>query len=255
MTQQEFLPESNPQHSGLPNRARRLEDAPCSANPGVPAWPHLGERNGYSGSGTGGNRCPGNRTPETDDARLDATGPKSKAIAMHRPVNDRVHLTEIRRSDRSALLTYLNEADIHRFTCRIPYPYTDAAFDEWIEIVSDATERYGEPVNWAIRDRNEDMIGGIGFDNLIKGHRAEIGYWMAKPLWGQGIMSSVVRSACEIAVSQWQLTRITAIVFEDNLASVRVLEKNGFSHEARLRKYFKRGDLFSDAFLYARIEQ
>ncbi len=245
MTQQDFLSESNP-HLPTP----RGEDAPCSANPGIPAWPHLGERSGYSGSGTGRNRCAVNGTLNAN-TRRDA----SKAILMHRPVNQRVHLTELRASDRAALLNYLNEADIHRFTCRIPYPYTDAAFDEWSEIVASATERFGEPINWAIRDRDESLIGGIGFDNLIKGHRAEIGYWLAKPYWGQGIMSSVVGSACEIAVSHWQLTRITAIVFEDNLASVRVLEKNGFAHEARLRKYFKREDHFSDAFLYARIEE
>lgn len=172
---------------------------------------------------------------------------------MHRHVSGPIHLTEIRPSDRSAFLHHLNDEDIHRFTCRIPYPYTDASFDQWMEMIGQANERYGEPINWAIRHREAGLIGGVGFDNLIKGHRAEIGYWLAKPYWGQGIMSLVVRHACEVAVREWQLARITAIVFENNLASVRVLEKNGFEHEARLRKYFKRDGIFSDAFLYARI--
>lgn len=241
MTHQDFLADSE-----LPPPVPGYDGAPCSANPGVPSWPDLGERRGYSGSGTGMNRCTSSRAPQSTAAHV-----QSKAISMHRPVNKRVHLTELRHSDRSEFLKYLNDSDIHRFTCRIPYPYTDGAFDEWMEIVSSATQQHGEPINWAIRDDDERLVGGVGFDNLIKGHRAEIGYWLGKPMWGQGIMSSVVRSACQIAVSEWQLARITAIVFEDNLASVRVLTKNGFAHEARLKRYFKRDGEFSDAFLFA----
>ena len=241
MTPQEFLPQTN---LFPPSGLRRFDGAPCAAYPGVPCWPDLGERKGYSGSGTGLNRCTVTRVPLNTTERSGG-----RTIVMHRTVNNRLHLTEIRHADRAAFLEHLNDGDIHRFTCRIPYPYTNESFDEWIGIVTAAAEEYGEPINWAIRDPNENLIGGVGFDNLIKGHRAEIGYWLAKPYWGQGIMSMVVRKACEIAVTEWELARITAIVFQDNLASVRVLEKNGFAPEARLKKYFKRDGLFSDAFL------
>jgi RimJ/RimL family protein N-acetyltransferase len=184
---------------------------------------------------------------------LRGTRPERGEVRMQRRVNSRIHLTEIRESDRSAFLQYLNDTDIHRFTCRIPYPYTDKEFGAWMDVVTRAAEQHGEPIHWAIRDMDDSLIGAIGFDNLVKGHRAELGYWLAKPYWGQGIMSSVVRCACQVAVSEWQLVRITAIVFENNLASVRVLEKNGFVHEALLKKYFKRSEQFSDALLYARI--
>jgi len=223
------------------------DGAPCSANLGVPSWPELGERKGYSGSGTGLNRCTA-PLPVIISGQLGG-----RDITMYRSVNKQIQLTEIRATDRDAFVTHLNDADIHRYTCRIPYPYTDACFDQWMEIVAGASAQYGEPINWAIRDRKGSLIGGIGFDNLIKGHRAEIGYWLAKPFWGHGIMSTVVAYACQVAVTEWELARLTAIVFEDNLASVRVLEKNGFAHEARLRKYFKRDGVFSDAFLFARV--
>ena len=98
-------------------------------------------------------------------------------------------------------------------------------------------------------------IGTIGFvpGKDVERISAEIGYWLAKPYWGQGIMSAVVRKACDIAITEWELARITAIVFEGNLASVRVLEKSGFAREARLKKYFKRDGVFSDALLFARV--
>ena len=225
-----------------------LVGAPCAAYLGVPSWPDWGERRGYSGSGTGTNLCTTVRIPMSPSASQ-----HSRTSTMHRPVNQQLHLTEIRRSDEPAFLAFLNDPDMSRFTCRLPYPYTRDAFDKWIHIVTAATAEYGEPIHWAIRHANAELIGGIGFDNLIKGHRAEIGYWLAKPYWGQGIMSSVVSQACQVAVSEWNLVRITALVFENNLASVRVLEKNNFQHEARLRKYFNRDGVFSDAFLFARI--
>lgn len=223
-----------------------LIGAPCAVNLGVPSWPDWGERRGYSGSGTGLNICSALQLPTPHGQSLPIP-------PMHRPVNHLIHLTEIRRTDEPAFLTLLNDPDMSRFTCRLPYPYTREAFDKWIGIVTAAAAEYSEPIHWAIRKGADELIGGIGFDNLIKGHRAEIGYWLAKPYWGRGIMSSVVAKACQVAVREWNLVRITALVFENNLASVRVLEKCGFDREARLRKYFSRDGGFSDALLYARV--
>jgi RimJ/RimL family protein N-acetyltransferase len=77
----------------------------------------------------------------------------------------------------------------------VGYPYTDADFQAWLEVVATAAKQQGQPVNWAIRDEMEFLIGGCGFENLQigKSHRAEIGYWLAKPHWGRGIMTAVVR--------------------------------------------------------------
>jgi hypothetical protein len=38
-------------------------------------------------------------------------------------VNDRVHLSEFRASDRDALVAHLNDRDIYGRTLRIPFPY------------------------------------------------------------------------------------------------------------------------------------
>jgi ribosomal-protein-alanine N-acetyltransferase len=57
-----------------------------------------------------------------------------------------------------------------------------------VAIVARATQQQGRPVHWAIRNATNHLIGGIGFDGFQvgKSHRAEIGYWLAKPFWGQG---------------------------------------------------------------------
>ena len=47
-------------------------------------------------------------------------------------VNDQVHLSEFRSSDKPALIEHLNDRDIYDRTLRIPFPYTDADADEWL---------------------------------------------------------------------------------------------------------------------------
>jgi len=57
-----------------------------------------------------------------------------------------------------------------------------------------------------------------------------------------------------VLVARWQLVRITAHVFTFNVASARVLEKNGFVCEGVHRKQFLKDGRFLDARCYARVE-
>jgi [ribosomal protein S5]-alanine N-acetyltransferase len=171
------------------------------------------------------------------------------------PVNDRIHLSEPRRTDKPAYLEHLADKDIHAGLLMVPHPYTEANVDEWLAIAARSTEEHGQPVNWAIRNETGFLIGGIGFKELAigKSHRAEIGYWLAKPFWGQGIISAVVKTACAFAFAEWQLTKITAHVFSFNTASARVLEKCGFEQEGFLKKHFRKEGQYVDAWLYSLI--
>jgi RimJ/RimL family protein N-acetyltransferase len=121
--------------------------------------------------------------------------------------------------------------------------------------VDRTTAAHGHPVHFAIRDVAGGLIGGCGFDELVCEHRAEIGYWLAKPFWGQGIMTDVVRAACRFAQEKWKLVRITAHVFDFNTASCRVLEKSGFRFEGLLRKHHRKDGKFLDSRLYALVNE
>jgi RimJ/RimL family protein N-acetyltransferase len=177
-------------------------------------------------------------------------------------VNDQVHLSEFTSSDKPALIQYLNDRDIYDRTLRIPFPYTDAAADEWLALVAKTTQQQGRPVHFAIRHIDDTLIGGCGFDGIQVGkcHRAEVGYWLAKPYWGRGIMTAVVQRLCRLALDEFGLVKITAHVFAHNPASARVLEKCGFQEEGFLRKHFVKDGQFLDARLFgitgkcARIE-
>lgn len=171
-------------------------------------------------------------------------------------VNDRIHLSEFLPSDKPALLEHLKEKEIYDRTLRIPYPYTESDADEWLALTTKLTEQQGQQVHWAIRNQETLLIGGCGFDGfqIGKSHRAEIGYWLAKPYWGQGIMPAVVHNLCQFAFTKWKLAKITAHVFSFNIASARVLEKCSFEQEGYLRKHYLKDSQLIDARLYARLE-
>lgn len=171
---------------------------------------------------------------------------------MHIPATNQISLTEFRPSDKTTCIERIADRDIYNRTLRIPHPYTEAHFDQWLGIVAEATKQHGEPVHFAIRE-GDSLIGSIGFDGLTKGHKAEIGYWLAKPWWGRGIMTAVVGKACEYALAEWKLVRITAHVFESNVASARVLVKNGFECEGLLRKHHLKDGKFLDSRLFALV--
>jgi RimJ/RimL family protein N-acetyltransferase len=171
-------------------------------------------------------------------------------------VNDQVSLSEFRSSDKPALIQHLNDRDIYDRTLRIPFPYTDAAADEWLALVAKITKQQGRPVHWAIRNADDTLIGGCGFEGfqIGKSHRAEVGYWLAKPFWGRGIMAAVVQRLCQHAFEEFGLVKITAHVFPHNPASVRVLEKCGFQEEGFLRKHFLKDGRFLDARLFGLLK-
>jgi RimJ/RimL family protein N-acetyltransferase len=176
----------------------------------------------------------------------------STGAAMKIVVNDQVHLSEFRPSDKPALVQHLNDRDIYDRTLRIPFPYTDASADEWLALVAKITQQQGHQVHFAIRSTDDSLIGACGFDGFQvgKSHRAEVGYWLAKPYWGQGIMTTVVQRVCRHAFEEFGLVKITAHVFSHNPASARVLEKCGFQEEGFLRKHFLKDGRFIHARLF-----
>jgi ribosomal-protein-alanine N-acetyltransferase len=180
----------------------------------------------------------------------------SQGAAMKIVVNDQFHLSEIRSSDKSALSQHLNDRDIYDRTLRIPFPYTENNAEEWLALVAKITEKQGRPVHFAIRSATDALIGVCGLNDfeIGKSHRAEVGYWLAKPFWGRGIMTAVVQRVCQHAFEEFGLAKIMAHVVMHNPASARVLEKCGFLQEGLLRKHFLKDGKLIDARLFALLK-
>jgi RimJ/RimL family protein N-acetyltransferase len=77
----------------------------------------------------------------------------------------------------------------------------------------------------------------VGLSSISAEHRkAELGFWLTPPLWGQGIMTEAARAVVRFGFEELALNRIFAGHFEGNHASRRVQKKLGFRYEGVLRQ-------------------
>ena len=132
-------------------------------------------------------------------------------------------------ADRDALMALCNAVDRTFLSDRLPYPYTEADADWWLGMVAE-NEKEGA---WRAIVVDGQIVGSISVERMAEDQRnvGSIGYMILTLFWSQGIGTEAVRQICGIAFQELALERIIGEVFPENLASARVLEKNGFRLE------------------------
>lgn len=131
-----------------------------------------------------------------------------------------------------------------------PTPYTLADARRFIAAAQDF-----EANLFLAIEVNGEAVGSIGVHPLDDVHRrtAEIGYWLAEPWRGRGIATDAVRAIVPVAFRRYNIVRLQAGVFSNNPASMRVLEKCGFSREAVHEKMIWKNGLLLDEVVYVRF--
>ncbi len=131
-----------------------------------------------------------------------------------------------------------------------PHPYRVEHAREWI-----VAARVAQPATQFAIAIDGVVAGGIGLlpGRDIYRRSAELGYWRAEPYWGRGVATAAVRAVTAWAFPTLGLARIFAGVLEWNPASCRVLEKAGFTLEARMRRHVTKEGRTMDEFLYALV--
>ena len=74
-------------------------------------------------------------------------------------------------------------------------------------------------------------IGSIGLhrnDLAERDDEYELGYWIGKPYWGQGLVPEAARELLRYAFSELGMKRIWCGHYDGNIKSRRVMEKLGF---------------------------
>ena len=157
-----------------------------------------------------------------------------------------------READRAALVKYANNRKVWlNMRDAFPHPYTEASATAFLDV---ATRQ--NPTTFFAIATAEQAIGGIGLSLHQDVHRmtAELGYWLAEPYWGKGVMTEAVEKFTNYGFENFSLLRIYAEPYAGNRASCRVLEKAGYALEGRLRcSVIKDGEIL-DQLLYSRIK-
>ena len=87
------------------------------------------------------------------------------------------------------------------------------------------------------------------FPNPYTKENAELGYWLAEPFWGKGIITKAIKQIVDFGFKTYDITRIFARPFGTNIASQRVLEKSGFKFECKFEKtLLKNGEMLDELY-------
>ncbi len=135
---------------------------------------------------------------------------------------------------------------------RFPHPYKIADAEKFIRNALSLT-----PATMFAISSDREAIGGIGLHIMEDVHRftAEMGYWLAEPFWGRGIMTQVVKGFTQFAFDRFSLNRIFAMPYALNEPSIRVLEKTGFEREGLLRANVLKDGKVLDQVVYSKISE
>jgi len=145
----------------------------------------------------------------------------------------RLTLREPVLSDAADIFIFRSDSIVQR--------YNDEPMTDLSQVIKEHRAEYTnqERILWAVTMKEQDaVIGLVGFGDWNRFHnRAMIGYDLAHAYWGQGISSEAVQRIIRFGFTRMNLNRIEAETIEDNLESVRMLEKPGFTLEGIRRGY------------------
>lgn len=135
-------------------------------------------------------------------------------------------------------------------TLNIPHPYENGMAEAWI---SRHREQFdlGLGFTFAIT-RKEDgiLLGAITLLRVVRGHQAELGYWVGQPYWNQGICTEAGAAVMQYGFKIIGLNRIYASHFTRNPASGRVMQKLSMKHEGRMRQHVMKWGKFESLDFY-----
>jgi ribosomal-protein-alanine N-acetyltransferase len=109
---------------------------------------------------------------------------------------------------------------------------------------------------FVFRQQDSLLVGGLTLANVRRGvaQAGSLGYWMGEPYAGRGHMTAAVRALIPFAFGTLRLHRLEAACIPSNAASIRLLDKTGFSREGYAREYLCINGVWQDHLLYARLK-
>ena len=163
---------------------------------------------------------------------------------------ERLRLRPFALGDALEVQRLAGERVIADTTLNIPHPYQDGIAEQWIsKHPTIFSEERG--VTFAItRKPDGALAGAISLMGMIKGHQAELGYWVGSNYWNQGICTEAGIAILGYAFLELGLVRVYARHLTRNPRSGRVMQKLGMHHEGTRRCHVKKWDKLEDEELY-----
>ncbi|WP_141582698.1 GNAT family N-acetyltransferase [Actinomadura sp. WMMA1423] len=100
-----------------------------------------------------------------------------------------------------------------------------------------------------------EIAGRVTLNNILRGplQSCFVGYWVARAHTGRGVATEAVRQALDVAFGDLRLHRVEAFTRVDNVASQRVLERNGFTPVGTARRHIHLDGRWHDERFFERL--
>ena len=162
-------------------------------------------------------------------------------------ITDRLRLRPLQAGDAAALHRLVNDWEVAKTLARVPFPYPRDLADEWIASTSTQLAA-GTAWHLAVTrqvDGAEVLLGCVGLTLDAKNPKeAELGYWIGRPHWGQGLGPEAAGRLAHWALANLEIDRLVASALVDNERSAAVLRRIGFKESgAGSQEFISRGGL------------
>ena len=166
----------------------------------------------------------------------------------------RVALRDITPHDVDAIHSFCSDPEVTQWSTWGPNTRAETeAFVADAVAEAAAPERAAFTLAVVVADR---VVGTAGVWVTSAADRTgELGYTLHRSAWGRGLGTETAGLLLRHAFDRMGLERVEATCSPDNAGSVRVLEKNGFRFEGRLRAHKKVNGGRRDSLLFATLLQ
>ena len=146
---------------------------------------------------------------------------------VNQPVieTERFDLRPLRRSDQGLIEMYASDARVARNTATIPHPLPPGVIEAFVTRAM--TEPRSEHV-WVMdssKSQGAEVAGVVSLVDLER-RQSEVGFWVAPAFWNSHLASEAVGAL--VRANPLANDAIFATVFQDNVASARVMLNAGF---------------------------
>jgi RimJ/RimL family protein N-acetyltransferase len=135
----------------------------------------------------------------------------------------------------------------------LPIPYTVKDGQDWLHIIIPENN----PPRYFAVIADKEVVGSIGIVSKTDIYRknVEIGFFISEKFWGKGIATRAIKAAVSYAFREFDIVRVYAEVFSDNIGSRRALEKAGLKLEALLKKSIIKNGIIKDSCIYSVLRE
>ncbi|MEM5871758.1 MAG: GNAT family N-acetyltransferase [Candidatus Aenigmatarchaeota archaeon] len=149
---------------------------------------------------------------------------------------EKVTLKKLKEKYTIQIYKNLQDKEIVKWTL-IPWPYKKRDAFNFVKTAKEKLKKR-EAYTFGIFLKGTDkLVGCISLKNVSKENKnGELGYWIGRKYWNKGYATEAVKLILHFAFKKLKLHKVYAVVLEENIASVKVLEKNGFRIEGEFRE-------------------